>query len=75
MTGRRRPDSKIPTENPQGASAGARCGHPVAAASRRRGRQGGKVVKGLARAVSGGRTVIDTPEGITVYPARDDGGR
>jgi integrase len=75
MPGRQRPDSKIPTENPQGAPAGPGRNLPAAVVSRRRGRLGGKVVSGTARAGSGGRTVIETPEGITVYPARHDGGR
>jgi hypothetical protein len=32
-------------------------------------------VSGTARVGAGGRAVIETPEGITVYPARQDGDR
>jgi integrase len=83
MPGRERSVSMIPTKNPQPATAGAVRGRRPAAGSRGlgrgrsggRGRPGGRVVSGVTRAGPGGRTVIETPEGITVYAARREGDR
>ena len=78
MPGRERSVSMIPTKSPQPAvPAGPGRGRRGAAGSRRpgRGRPGGKVVSGVTRAGPAGRTVIETPEGITVYAARREGDR
>src|SRR6266849_6649383 len=60
MQGRERPGSMIATKSPQ----------PVPAGPGRGGRHGVAGSRG-----PGGRTVIETPEGITVYAARSEGDR
>ena len=64
MPGRERPDSKIPTKNPQAVPAGSGRGRRRAVGPGR-GQPGGKVVSGVTRAGREGRRVIETPEGIT----------
>src|SRR6266571_2054346 len=75
MPGRERSASMIPTKNPQAAPAGTGRRAGRAAGSGGRGRSAGKAVNGVTRAGPGGRTVIETPEGITVYAARCEGDR
>src|SRR6266704_6651179 len=85
MPGRKRSASMIPTRNPQPAGPAVRAhGSRLSAAGSRRpgqrragsrARPGGKAVTGVTRAGPGGRTVIETPEGITVYAARREGDR
>ncbi len=80
MPGRERSASMIPTKSPQPAPPEPGCGRRAAGSrgpdwgrSGGRLRPGGKVVSGVTRVGPGGRTVIETPEGITVYAARCEG--
>ena len=73
------PRSKIPTKNPQPARAGAR--RPVSPAGggprSRRAARPGPLLRGDARAANrgDGRVVVELECGVTVYPARGEGGR
>jgi integrase len=71
--------SKIPTKIPQPARAGAnRPTSPAGGAPRsRRAAQPGVQLRGNARAANrrDGRVVVEVEGGVTVYPAREQGGR
>ena len=71
--------SKIPTKNPQPARAGARRpASPAGGGPRsRRAARPGALLRGDARAANrgDGRVVIELECGVTVYPARGEGGR
>ena len=73
------PKSKIPTKNPQPARAGARRpGSPARGGPRsRRAARPGALLRGDARAANrgDGRVVVELECGVTVYPARGEGGR
>src|SRR5271166_5677786 len=73
------PQSKIPTRIPQPARAGARrSASPARGGPRsRRAAPPGALLRGDARAATrgGGRVVVELECGVTVYPARGQGGR
>ena len=73
------PQSKIPTKNPQPARAGARRpASPARGGPRsRRAARPGALLRGDARAATrgDGRVVVELECGVTVYPAREEGGR
>jgi integrase len=73
------PDSKIPTKNPQAASAGPGRGRapagPGRAGVRRRRVPVGEAARAASVAVPVSREPIVTEQGITVYPARCEGDR
>jgi hypothetical protein len=79
MLATERPDSKIPTRNPQPASGGPGRGRAPAGPGRAGVRRSRDPVGGAAGAASsaipGSRAAIVTDQGITVYPARCEGGR
>jgi hypothetical protein len=74
-----RSDAKIPTKNPQAASAGPGRGRasagPGRAGVRRRRGAAGAAAAPVSSAVPVGWEPIVTEQGITVYPARSEGGR
>jgi hypothetical protein len=61
------PVFKIPTEIPQ-TRASTQQRHQPARASSRRGKRAGSLILGTVRQGQGGRAVIETAEGIVVYP-------
>jgi integrase len=73
------PQAKIPTKNPQPARAGARRAADAARGDprSRRAAPPGALLRGDAREATRGvgRVVIELEWGVTVYPAREQGGR
>ena len=73
------PQSKIPTKTPQPARAGARRRvSPARGGPRSRSAaRPGALLRGDARAANrgDGRVVVELECGVTVYPAREPGGR
>jgi integrase len=79
MSAAERPDSKIPTRNPQPVSGvpgrGRAPAGPDHAAARRRRDPASAAAGSADGAVPGSRAAILTDQGITVYPARCEGDR
>jgi hypothetical protein len=79
MSAAERPDSKIPTRNPQPMSGGPGRGRaptgPGRVGTRRRRDPASGAASSVGSAVPGSRAAIVTDQGITVYPARCEGDR
>jgi hypothetical protein len=79
MSAAERPDSKIPTRNPQPASGvpgrGRAPAGPGRAVARRRRDPASAAAGSAGSAVPGSRAATMTDQGITVYPARCEGDR